>query len=97
MTRDDEPRLGPTPPSGFEWLESPTRQGASASGGEGNEGGEGGDDGTHSTTCPRCGALVGARSFCESCGAAMRPDDHVEIADDRGDTAGARVVADADA
>ena len=101
MIRDEEPRLGPTPPSGFEWLASPTRPDAAASS---DEDGEGGDDATQSTTCPRCGAMVGAQSFCESCGAAMRPDDRVDTADDRvditderGDTAGAHVDADADA
>lgn len=58
MTRDNEPRLGPAEPTGFQWLE-----GAPAGAEE------------QTTQCPRCGAVVGAQSFCESCGASLQAAD----------------------
>ena len=59
MTRDHDPRLGPAEPTGFQWLDEPPTQGEAA------------DAEELTTRCPRCGAVVGAQTFCESCGAPL--------------------------
>lgn len=84
MTRDKEPRLGPAEPTDFQWLdEGPGAEtaGAETAGAEaagevapGEQAAGAGPPGEEPTTrCPRCGVVVGALAFCESCGASLQP------------------------